>query len=226
LFRLSCFLSLFFIVYVFAIARIPNFLYTRYIIYLQPVLAAIIVLDVSMLLKSYALQSKTFLSLKMTGLLLIVGVFIIFNVVRNRENIAGHLAELSTPYKGPLDYTIPYIKEHYPQSDTLVIAANYEETSYMYYLKSKVIVGYVGNNLQEDTLLQPDIIAYRKAWGNHVPVFENFFKRTQYEPQKFPVKDSPINTIPELNFKPAFNHPFETRLTEDDKEATFLYIRK
>ena len=39
-----------------------------------------------------------------------------------------------------LDYTIPFIKEKYPTSDTLVIAANYEETSYMYYLKSKVVV--------------------------------------------------------------------------------------
>lgn len=226
LFKASCFLSLYFLVYVFAIAKIPNFIYTRYIIYLQPVLAVIILLDAALLLKSYAQHSKTFISLKMMGLLFLITGFYLFTAIRNSENIAGHITELTNPYKGPLDYTIPYIKEKYPASDTLVIAANYEETSYMYYLKSKVIIGYTGNNLKEDTLVQPHIIAYRKPWGNYSAIFQKFITNAPYDPVKFPVKDSPVNTIPELNFKPAFNHPFETRLTEDDKEATYLYIRK
>ena len=226
LFKASCFLSLYFLVYVFAIAKIPNFIYTRYIIYLQPVLAVIIMLDVASLLKSYAQHSKTFISIKMMGVLFLVTGFYLFTAIRNYENISGHITELTHPYKGPLDYTIPYLKEKYPASDTLVIAANYEETSYMYYLKSKVIIGYTGNNLKEDTLVQPDVIAYRKTWGNYSGIFQKFITNAPYDPVKFPVKDSPVNTIPELNFRPAFNHPFETRLTEDEKEATYLYIRK
>ena len=226
LFRTSCFLSLYFLVYVFAIAKIPNFIYTRYIIYLQPVLAVIIMLDIVLLMKRYAQQSKTLISLKMMGLLFVAIGFYIYIAVTNSEHIAGHITELTHPYKGPLDYTIPYLKENYPASDTLVIAANYEETSYMYYLKSKVIIGYTGNNLKEDTLVQPDVIAYRKTWGNYSGIFQKFITNAPYDPVKFPVKDSPVNTIPELNFRPAFNHPFETRLTEDEKEATYLYIRK
>jgi hypothetical protein len=226
LFRASTFLSLFVIVYILAIAKIPNIIYTRYIIYLQPILSAVILIDLFTLIKHYSRTSTRLFSAKILAPVLVFFGFFGFSVSKNLPYLKGHLFEMTHPYKGPLDYTIPYIKAQYPSSDTLTIATNYEETSYMYYLKSKVTVGYVGNNLQEDSLTQPHIIAYRKWWGNHVDIFNGFARKAAYEPVKFPIKDSPVNNIPEFNLMPPLVHQFKEIPAASDKEATLLFIRK
>ncbi|HZV70255.1 MAG TPA: hypothetical protein VFG10_11955 [Saprospiraceae bacterium] len=225
-FRISSFLTLFFIVFIFFIGRIPNFIYTRYIIYLQPVLSIIIILDFIQVLRIYAKESKTLISYKMLIPISIFTIGVISIIAVNFKHINGHIHELTNVYKGPLDYTIPYLKEKYPATDSLVIAANYEETSYTYYLKSKVVMGFTGNNLAEDSLAIPQVLAYRKTWGNYGGIFNKFLQTGTYDAEKFPVKDIPVNNIPELNFKPAFNHHFETQVPVDEKDQTYLYIRK
>jgi hypothetical protein len=226
LFRASTFLSLFVVVYILAIAKIPNIIYTRYIIYLQPIVSAIILIDLFTLIKHYSRTSTRLLSAKMLAPALVFSGFFAYSVSKNLPYLKGHIFEMTHPYKGPLDYTIPYIKAQYPASDTLIIATNYEETSYMYYLNSKVTVGYVGNNLREDSLTQPHIIAYRKWWGNYVDVFNGFTSKAPYEPVKFPIKGSPVNNIPEFNLMPPLVHQFEELPAANDKDATYLFIRK
>lgn len=225
-FRISSFLTFFFIVFIFFIARIPNFIYTRYIIYLQPIMAVIIVLDFMLLIRTYARESITFFSLKMMAPVFIFVISVLTFIAVGMGDISGHVYELTHSYKGPLDYTIPFLKEKYPTSDTLVIAANYEETSYMYYLKSKVIIGFTGNNLSADSLIVPHVIAYRKPWGNYGTIFNRYFQSASFDAQTFPVKDIPVNNIPELNFKPAFNHHFRMQLPDNDKDQTYLFLRK
>ena len=224
-FQVSTFFTLFFIVYVFTIAKIPNFIFTRYIIYLQPILSGIILLDFFILLKKNSLNSKQLIPIKMWIPILIFIGLVSGNINNNFKIIKEHIYELTHQYKGPLDYTIPYIKDKFPESDSLIIAANYEETSYMYYLKCKVIIGYTGNNLGKDSIIQPDIIAYRKSWGNYGSIFQRFVQSSYYQPIKFPTKDIPVNNIPELNFMPAFNHKFKTINALEDNEANYLYIR-
>ncbi|MEP6645456.1 MAG: hypothetical protein ABJC12_00085 [Saprospiraceae bacterium] len=225
-FKTSCFLTLVFILFVFAISKIPNFIYTRYIIYMQPVLVAIILIDFFTVIRQFTKGSEKMWPIKLwiPVAAFICGFFLM--VLENFNYISGHVYELTHIYKGPLDYTIPYLKEKYPQSDSLVIAANYEETSYMYYLNSKVIMGFAGNNLQQDSIKQPDVIAYRKTWGNNASIYNKFLSMAPFEPEKFPIKDNPVNNIPELNFRPAFNHQFRTLLPADEKDATYLYIKK
>jgi hypothetical protein len=73
----------------------------------------------------------------------------------------------------------------------------------MYYLDSKVIVGYVGNNLEEDMQMVPDIVIFRKGWRNLDPkIFIDFLVRRRYERISFPVVDYKVNNIPELNLSP------------------------
>ena len=213
------------IIYSFAIGKVPNFIYTRYIIPIQPILVVGFVCDVFLLFKLFS-KPETPFSFKNISMILTILVFTIFMLNKNIKNISGHLTEISNQYKGPLDYTIPFIKEKFKNTDTLVIAANYEESSYMYYLKSKVIVGFIGNNLGKDSLENPDIIAYRKPWGNFGSIFQGFAQRAQFIPTGFPIKDNPVNNIPELNFLPAFNHQFKTIMASQDEEATYLYISK
>jgi hypothetical protein len=224
--KLSNFLTLFFLVYCFAIARVPNFIFTRYFMPVQPLFTIFVILDLFLLLDIFSLKSLQLISLRMYFILLLTSLLLVVNVIRNSDNLQGRVYEMTHRYKGPLDYTIPYIKSHYPKTSNLIIATNYEETSFMYYLKSKVLVGYVGNNLAEDSVMQPDILMYRKSWGNFANIFNKYVQQASYQALRFPVKDLPCNDIPELNFfNPEFNHQFYTQLPENAKDSTDLYLK-
>ncbi len=220
-FKSSLFLTFLMVVFALLIARIPNFVYTRYIIYLQPVMTAVILLDFSMVWQCYPKKYSI-------NKLLPAAMFLIFlslNITSNKEHLSGRITELSEQYKGPLDYTIPFIQEKYKNTDTLVIAANYEETSYMYYLNSKVIVGFVGNNLDEDKKADPDIICYRSSWGRLADVFNGYFNKSRYLTHAFEVYDNPLNNIPELNFMPAYCHKYKTKMADSNKNTAKVYFK-
>jgi hypothetical protein len=226
--RFSNFLTVIFVLYFFAIARIPNFPFTRYFIPLQPVLAAMIILDLALVYNLISLYPSLKIKYCRVILLIVFAGFVLTNIGKNVEPLKGHVYELFHQYKGPLDYLIPFIKETYGDTDELVIATNYEETSFMYYLESKVIIGYVGNNLEEDTRAAPDIIVFRKGWGNlHRRIFLDFFGRHRYQRVSFPVFDYKVNNIPELNFSPAlFEHQFRTLTAGDERMKTDIYLKR
>jgi len=161
-------------------------------------------------------------------ILLVVFIgFIFVNISRNIEYIKGHVYELSHQYKGPLDYLIPFIKETYGDTGKLVIATNYEETPLMYYLDSKVIIGYVGNNLEQDTRMVPDIVIFGKGWRNLNPkIFLDFLVRHRYQRISFPVVDYNVNNIPELNLSPAYRHQFKTLNTEDERMKVDIFLKR
>jgi hypothetical protein len=220
----SFFLTVIFAGCFFGIAAIPNFAFTRYFIFLQPVLAVIVIVDLALV---YNVLSRSPLPGPVywkTALVIACAGLIAANVANNREHLRGHIYELSHPYQGPLDYLIPFIQKNYPDTGNLVIATNYEETSFMYYLGAKVTVGFVGNNLDQDALIQPDIIIFRKVWGNHAEVFDKFLKKRPYVRIAFPVFDYPVNNIPELNFSPSFEHQFRTLNVEDEKRKVDMYV--
>jgi len=226
--RFSNFLTVIFVFYFFAIARIPNFPYTRYFIPLQPVLAAMIILDVALAYNLISLSASLKFKYCRVILLIVFAGFVLTNIGKNIEHLKGHVYELFHQYKGPLDYLIPFIKETYGDTDGLVIATNYEETSFMYYLESKVIIGYVGNNLEEDTRAVPDIIVFRKGWGNlHRRIFLDFFERHRYQRVSFPVFDYKANNIPELNLWPALvQHQFQTLTTKDERMKVDIFLKR
>jgi hypothetical protein len=155
---------------------------------------------------------------------LVIG-FLFFNGIKNYEYIKGHMYELSHQYRGPLDYLIPSIKDNYTDTDNLVIATNYEETSFMYYLNAKVTVGFVGNNLAEDAQTVPDIIVFRKWHRIFVPIFTNFLQQHSYGRISFPVADYPANNLPELNWAPPVQHQFRTGETSDEQAKVDMYVR-
>lgn len=224
----SNFLTILFILYFFAIGKIPNFPFTRYFIPLQPVLTLIIIFDSAVLyavISNYQSSARAYA--KVAFVIIIIG-FIVFHVYDNSSFLEGHLYELSHQYKGPLDYVIPYIQEKYGNTSDLVIATNYEETSFMYYLNAKVTIGYVGNNLEEDVRTRPDIVVYRKSWPDSKgkEIFMGFLLQNPYERISFPVMDYSVNNIPELNWQARFHHQFRTIETSDELEKIDIYIRK
>jgi hypothetical protein len=227
LLRFSNFLSLLFIVSLFAIPDISEPFYTRYCIYMQPVLSITAIVDFILLLKIFANQPEMVWNAKVSILTAAFTLLFGFTFVRNRTNIKGYIYEMTHQYKGPLDYAIPYIKSHYQHPDTLIIATNCDEATYMYYLNSKVIVGYVGNNLSEDTLLQPDIICYRQSVGTLFPqIFPEFFRKTLFRKILFPGRDIKANNIPELNSTMSdFKHYFISPTSDNEKEQVSLFIK-
>jgi hypothetical protein len=157
---------------------------------------------------------------------LILAGLIIFNIAQNSRYLKGHLYEMLNQYRGPLDYVIPYIKENYPNPEKLVIATNYEETSFMYYLNAKVTVGYVGNNLEADARVVPDIIIYRKLWPSFEHIFIKFLEQHAYARISFPVLDYTVNNIPELNGLPHLQHRFRTLQVSKEGDKTDMFVRK
>lgn len=243
----SKFLTIYFIVYFVAIAKIPNYLFTRYFILLQPVLSLIILLDAGVIYNFisqwqssaavYPVGKKTasYRDSKKNGgsyrvyskgaLIFVFMGFVFYNISTNMGNIKGHVYEISLQNRGPLDYVIPFIKEKYGDTDNLVIATNYEETSFMYYLNSKVTVGFVGNNLEQDALIIPDVIVYRKSWGDFEKIFSSFFMAQRYSRIVFPAVDYPTNNSPELNWAPPFVHRFGTEEPDNVRGEVDIYLR-
>ena len=210
-----------FVVYLVLIARVPNFMFTRYLIPVQPILSATLALDIVSILA--VLNTAPGRTMKVASLWITVAIFAIVGVSRSRDTWNGHLAELNTAYKGPLDYAIPFIAGKTNRPDTLTVATNYEETSFIYYLSAKTVVGFVGNNLPADSLARPDFVLYRRAWGNYPNVFNGFLQRGNFKVEKLPVADLPVNNIPEVNFRPPFNHYYKTVSAEEGGTATEVY---
>jgi len=227
--RVSNFLTLFFGIYILVIAR-TVFVFERYLIALQPVLVGIILLDILLcwliisktLVKDSQKKKKTLPIF--TGFVLL-GIFL--NVIPQIGSIKNHFYELTHQYQGPLDFAIPYIQEEYKDPTKIIIATNYEENSYMYYLGSKTIIGYVGNNLEEDSKLEPDVIVLRKYFiydQKFTDIFNSFFDNQEYQKVSFPIYDYPFNNIPELNFN--VSHLYKTKIAIQDSEKLDLFFRK
>ena len=69
----------------------------------------------------------------------------------------------------------------------------------MYYLRSKLVAGYVGDDLERDARESPGLIVYCKFWQNFKEIFHVFFDRAACHRESFPVLDYPANNLPELN---------------------------
>lgn len=144
------------------------------------------------------------------------------------EGLQGRFAELVTPYHGPLDYVIPELHRRFPESRDLVIATNYEEYAFMYYLGSHVIVGLSQNNLVRDRELEPDVVVPRRRWPKSLAELRPFLARGEWEKLSFPVRDLHYNNIPALSgsrFAPD-PHRFRTATTDDPESQLVIYLRR
>ncbi len=215
----SFFLTILLIVYSFAISTIPYKTFTRYFIPLQPILALIIIMDAAIIYNFFSQRRSAFSRYSKNALIVVFAGFVFLNISSNFSNIKGHVYELTNQYKGPLDYVIPFIKDNYKDTEHLVIATTYEESSFMYYLGAKVIIGYVGNNLEADRKEHPDIIVYRIGHDNFMEDIIRYTSNYKYARMTFPVVDSPWNNIPELDW-----HKFRTEETNDQESKFFIWL--
>ncbi len=232
-FRLSLFLSLYAILHALLVCKIPNEFFIRYFITLQPILVLTFAIDLLIIARlSFGMRTRQRIaSLAVVATLTAGSAGWAF--FQNRQFISGRLYEISHQYRGVLDFVIPYIQKRFKRPDQLVIATNYEETSYIFYLNCKVIIGFVNPDLEPDRLEQPDCIMYRTFWKNSdiAPLFDRLRKQANYEKVQFPVRDYGFNNIPETeHWTPRTGwsgnlHLFRTTYATDPKEQSTLYIR-
>ncbi|MBU1131364.1 hypothetical protein KJ840_04480 [Patescibacteria group bacterium] len=214
--KLSNFFLLLFIIYILLIAKMP-YLYERYFIYIQPILIGMIIIDIfilyELLLDNIKKTKKYFYQF--------LFILIVFGLIFKINIISEHLYELNQPYYGPVDYVINYLKEKFVKPENLIIATNYEETSYMYYLGSKVIIGYARANLKEDLKKQPDIIIYRKYNPGDPGIFNYFLQNNKYNKIIFPVSDYFVNNMPD-----TCCHLFRTKMPENRNQNLIIFVKQ
>jgi hypothetical protein len=126
---------------------------------------------------------------------------------------------------GPMDYAVAFVRRSYPDPSRLVIATNYEECVLQYYLGSKVTVGFVGNNLDEDMKIVPDIIIGRKRWAYTNEPMLRLMERAEYRIKTFWIVDTVTNTVPEVGGREVV-HRFRTQRTGSDRQALHIRVRK
>jgi hypothetical protein len=143
------------------------------------------------------------------------------------EDLRGRLTEIVHPYRGPLDFAIAYLAETVPRPSELVIATNYANHPFMYYLGSHVIVGTNLNNIARERKLDPDIVILRRRWPRGRRELREFLARGGYESETLPVRDVHFNNIPSLSRSRSTpdTHRFRTPETDDEDARLEIFRR-
>jgi hypothetical protein len=178
------------VVWVIGIARTPLF-FSRYVVPLAPVLCAVGMLQIGCLV---ALRRNRAAAV---GLAAMAVAALVSAAVRAPE-LRGRFEELREPYRGPLDHVIPYLAARYPKPADLVIATNFEDFSYMFYLGATVTVGYFPSEPGRDFAFVPDVIIPR-TWKVHRDALQQLAQQGPYVPTELPVANVKVNNLPELS---------------------------
>jgi len=200
----------------------------RYFVVLSPVLTLAFLLDAFSLVAAVSQRAaparRTRAARATVAAVIALAVLARFSAA---GEVAGHVASLVTPVRGPIDFVVAWVREQYPEPERLVIATNYEEEALMYYLGSRVIIGLALNNLAEDRRLEPDLAIPRRHWRSSLPEVVAFLRRGRWERFPLPVVDLHYNNIPALSrsrFLPD-PHRFRTAVPEREGDALVIYQR-
>jgi hypothetical protein len=180
-------------VWLVLIARTPLF-FSRYIVAVSPALTAACALQVGCLVE---LRRTRAARVATAGLAAIAVAGLGCVAVRVPE-LRGRIAELREPYRGPLDYVIPYLVERYPDPAVLVVATNYEDFAFMFYLRSTTTFGYYAPERERDLGLDPDVIVPR-PWPVNQRALQHLANQGSFVPHTFPVANTRVNNLPELS---------------------------
>jgi hypothetical protein len=201
--------------WVILIARTPLF-FSRYVVALAPVLCAVGVLQVACLA---ALRRNHAAAV---GLAAMAAAALASAAARAPE-LRGHLDELREPYRGPLDVAIPYLAERYPKPADLVIATNFEDFSYMFYLGATVLVGYFPSEPGRTLAFVPDVIIPR-TWKMHLDALQQLAQQGSYVAHELPVANVKANNLPELSPRNQARLVHRFRSPEPGRDGPALVI--
>jgi hypothetical protein len=224
--RLSRLLALAAVFELLAATGIP-FAFDRYAMPALPLLAASLILDVGLALdlaRSLTPAPRLAARLALAGALVFSFALIL---PAKREELQGRLAELREPVLGPLDFVIPRLRSLRDDPSSLVIATNYETSSYVVYLGSRTLVGYTGANRAADLAASPDVIISRKNTRRYRAELATYWNRERFVRETFPVVDLPYNNIPQLTPLGVIKvlHQYRTPRPTRDEDRLEIWVR-
>lgn len=220
--RLSVFLTYILVIHIFLVPLTP-FLFDRYYIFLQPLLALIIVLDLFLNLEIIAqsFNSQQTENYRL-GYFYLFFLFLMVSLLFKLDTIKGHIYELNNRYIGPVDAIISYINSNYKNSRDLLIDTTLEQSSFIYYLKSQLLCDEVIKCSKDS----PDIIIIRRYMispKDFMDKINNTIASKQYQLVLLPILDYPVNNIPEFTL--SLRHLYQTPYTDNDSEKVILFVK-
>jgi len=220
-------LAVFVVGYVLLTAVNP-LVYERYFVVLSPAVIGLFLLDAFTLVDAVRRLAPERATL--AGAVAATAILLLLALTSGPriEAVRGRLLEITTPVRGPLDFAIERILEEAPDPAALVIATNYANHPFMYYLGSHVIVGTNLNNIVAERRLQPDLVVPRRRWPRGRAELRSFLAHGDYRRELLPVRDLHFNSIPALTRTPSIPdvHRFETALPSERAPALELYWRE
>jgi hypothetical protein len=222
--ELSAFLTLVLVVHVLVVSRAP-FLFERYFILLSPLLATLLLLDASRAIDLLRASLRLRGSLPVRLLAGAAAACLVGSLAVRAPELRGRIAEIAAPVVGPLDVAIPYLLGRYQRPEDLVVATNYEDPAYMYYLGSRVIVRFNATRLARDREETPDVVIPRRP--RHHAALRHFLEKADYERRSFPVYNTVTNQVPSLSpWTPGLDvHRFATQLPRRPGQEVVIFER-
>lgn len=202
-----------------AVVCMSPLVYERYVVVLSPLLALAFLLDAATLLDAAGPHRRV----AGAGLVALA----LASVAVRAPEIAGRVAELREPVRGPVDATVAALRARSPDPSRLVIATNYEAFPLMFYLRSHVIVGLTLHEIVRERALEPDVLVPRGGWPRGLPELARFARRGHWEVEELPVRDVHFNDVPALSRSAAMPevHRFRTAPLEPGAPRLRIYYR-
>ncbi len=225
--RVAAFLVGFALAYVVIVCVNP-LSYVRYFLVLGPVLAMAFLLDAFALVERLPLRfaqrrrRRVAWAVAAALLALVAGTG-----TQQFWDLRGRLHEITHRLEGPIDHLVAHLRDRYERPEELVIATNYEAHPLMFYLGSRVIVGYSLNNIEVERRLEPDVVVPRQRWRETLGVLQIYLDHGRFETVQLPVVDLPYNNIPELTKAQSvpMTHRFELAPSEDPRMNLSVHHR-
>ena len=217
--RVAAFLVGFALAYI-AIVCVNPLSYVRYFLFLGPVLAMAFLLDAFALVERlplrFAQRRRRRVAWAVAAALL---ALVAATGTQQFWDLRGRLHEITHRLEGPIDHLVAHLRARYERPEELVIATNYEAHPLMFYLGSRVIVGYSLNNIEVERRLEPDVVVPRQRWRETLGVLQIYLDNGRFETVQLPVVDLPYNNIPELTKAQSvpMTHRFELAPSEDPR---------
>jgi hypothetical protein len=198
--------------------------YERYFVVLSPAVIGVFLLDAFALLEAVPRLAPGRRRQAGAATFAAIAVVIAATSGPRINDVRGRVEEIVRPYRGPLDFAIAHLAEIAPRPTDLVIATNYANHPFMYYLGSHVIVGTNLNNIVRERSLDPDVVIVRRRWPRGQRELRAFLARGGYVSEVLPVRDVHFNNIPALSRSRSTPDVHRFRTPTPDAAAARLEI--
>ena len=206
------------------VARTP-FFYERYYVSVSPLLmVATAVASAALWQRGRASASGARMA---QGALATLAIVAATSLVVREPELAGRWRSFGQTYQGPLDDAIRFVGALPSQRRPLVVATNYEDHAFMFYLGARAVLGFYAPDRAADAAVDPDVIVIR-PWGQNTKALAQQALRGEFETHERPVANLKANNVPSLSTRnqAGLVHRFESPPPNVGHGSLWILVRK